>query len=175
MRASIIGLGETGRMWDGKGFSIGVNDAFRFGKPTSALVCVNVFKSNPERHRIVSESRPKEGFYSSNTRMWINHPDYRPLTEKPMKRFTGKYEKGEIYYAKTSTFIAMCLAVRLGYTEIVIYGCDLVSHKIIKGRSLESEVSDTKKLVEELEKCGVKVYLAKAFGAFKEIIPALNK
>lgn len=160
-------------MWDGKGFSIGVNDCWRFGKPTSAIVCVNVFKAQPERQKIVEQSRPKEGFYSSNTRMWISHPNYIPLPN--MKRFTGKYDKGEIYYAKTSTFIAICLAVRLGYTEIVLYGCDLVSHKIVKGRSLDGEISDTKKLYEELLKHGIKLYLYKAFGAFKEIIPALNK
>jgi len=173
MRCSIIALGDTGTLWDGSGFSIGVNDAWKFGKPTDALLCVNVFMENPARQKIVADSRPKAGFYSSNTRMWVNHPNYIPMLN--LKRFEGKYVKGELYYRHTSTFIAITLAVKLGYTEIVLYGHDLTNHKNVKNRILEAEIKATLELVRELEKYQIKVYLYKPFGAFKGLLPSISE
>jgi hypothetical protein len=173
VRANIIALGNTGRLWDGSGFSIGVNDAWKFGKPTDAIVCVNVFLDNPERQRIVRESRPPAGFYSSNTRMWVSHPNYIPMLN--LKRFEGKYVKGELYYRHTSTFIAITLAVKLGYTEIVLYGHELTNHKHVKSRILEGEIKSTLELVRELEKHGIKVYLYKPVGAFAGLLPSITK
>lgn len=172
MRCSIIALGETGRLWDGKGFSIGVNDAWKF-RPTDALVCVNVFLDNAARHKTVSESRPAAGFYSSNTRMWVNHPNYIPMDN--LRKFEGKYVKGELYYRHTSTFIAITLAAKLDYTEIVLYGHDLTNHKHVKSRILEGEIKSTLELVMELEKHGIKVYIYKPVGAFKGLIPAIKE
>jgi hypothetical protein len=173
MRANIIACGETGRLWDGTGFSIGVNDCWKFGKPTDALVCVNVFLNEPARQKIVSESRPAAGFYSSNTRMWINHPNYIPMLN--LKRFEGKYVKGELYYRHTSTFIAITLAVKLGYTEIVLYGHDLTNHKHVKSRILEGEIKSTLELVKHLEKLEIKVYIYKPVGAFKDFLPSISE
>lgn len=171
MRCNIIGLGETGSLWDGNGFSIGVNDVMRFGKPVNALVCVNVFNSEPERQKIVKETVTTHGFYSSNTRFWTYRPDYIKMN---MSMWLGTYKPGKLYWSHTSTFIAITLAAQLGYTEIVLYGCDLVTHKHVKGRTLDQEVKNTLELVRELEKCGIKVYIYKPLGAFKDKLPSLT-
>jgi len=173
MRCSIIALGDTGRLWDGSGFSIGVNDAWKFGKPTDALVCVNVFLDNPARQKIVADSRPKDGFYSSNTRMWVNHPNYIPMLN--LKRFEGKYVKGELYYRHTSTFIAITLAVKMGYTEIVLYGHELTNHKHVKSRILEGEIKSTLELRDTLAKHGITLYIYKPIGVFAGLLPSITK
>lgn len=170
MRASIIGCGETGSTWNGEGFSIGVNDCLKFGKPVNALVCVNILNSEPNRHDIVKNTNTTHGFYSSNTRFWAYRPDYIKMD---MRQWQGLYIPGKIYWSHTSTFIAITLAAQMGFTEIVLYGCDLVNHKFVKNRILENEVKNTLELAGELEKCGVKVYIYKAFGAYKDLLPSI--
>jgi len=168
MTCNIIALGPTGRQWDGNGYSIGVNDVWRYGKPTDAILCVNVFASEPDRERIVSESRPKYGFYSGNIRHWMKRPDYIRMQ---MRTFYGKYEKGQIYTSKSSPFIAVTLAACLGFDEIILWGVDMIDHKILNGKLLDFELQNWKDLYTGIGKCGIKLYLAKDFGALKDIIP----
>lgn len=169
MRCSIIGCGETGALWNGEGFSIGVNDCLKFGKPVNALVCVNIFSAEPHRAEIVNKTKTTHGFYST-TRHWEHRKDFIKLE---MRQWGRRFSIENIYYSHTSPFIAISLAAKLGYTEIVVYGMDLTNHKYVKGRTLDSEIKNTLELVKELEKCGIKVYLYSAFGAFKDKIPSL--
>lgn len=172
MRASIIGCGSTGSLWDGQGFSIGVNDCLKFGKPVNAIVCVNIFNKELHRQQIVKDTVTTHGFYSSNTRFWTYRPDYKKMD---MRQWQGRYIKDRIYWSHTSTFIAITLAVQLGYAEIVLYGCDLTDHKTVKNNILKHEVKNTLELVGELEKYGIKVYLYKPFGAFANLLPSITK
>lgn len=69
---SIIGCGETASQWDGKGISIGVNDCWRFGKPTDYLVVVNTKKQfNQDRLDWILRSQPSILFTHSSE--WLEH------------------------------------------------------------------------------------------------------
>lgn len=170
MKCSIVGLGETATLWDGKGYSIGVNDCWKYGKTTDVLVVVNNFKKEPERYRIINDSRPRE-FYSNLT-WWRHHPNFKELT---MRRFTGHIREGTIYHSSThlgtSPFIAISLAVNKGFKEIVLYGVDFTCHKVMKGNALDKEVKAYLKLIAELGKFGVRIYLYSNYGAFKDLLP----
>ncbi len=169
-RISLIACGESGALWDGKGPSIGVNDAWKFGKHTDILLTVNAFKSEPERQSIVANSRPKE-FYS-NLNFWKTHPNYKELV---IRRFSGEVRFDKIYHSSThmgtSPFIAISLAAHKGYKEIVLYGVDFTSHKTMHGNILEKEVKAYLKFITELGKFGVKVYLYSNYGAFQNKLP----
>lgn len=170
MTCNIIGLGETSTLWNGEGFSIGVNDCFRH-QPTDALVVVNSFRKEQERYKIINDSRPAQGFYSSLS-TWAHHPCYKPLN---LRRFNKGIRSGTIYHAATSPFIAISLAVYLGYTEIVLYGVDFTNHRMVNGYRLKREVEAYLNYAKELEKLGVKVYLYQNYGAFKDLIPVYGR
>lgn len=168
MRCSIIACGETGALWDGKGASIGVNDAWKFGNTTDSLIVVNTFTRELERQKFIAECRPHNGFYS-NLNRWRLHPNYKQLT---LIRYTkGDINISKVYHSSTSPFIAMSLAASQGYKEIVLYGVDMVNHRVIKDYLLLREVELYERFSKALEKHGVKVYLASDFGALKEILP----
>jgi hypothetical protein len=169
MICNVIGLGETAELWDGQGFSIGVNDCFRY-RPTDCLVVVDGFRKLPERERIISKSRPEHGLYSHLSK-WSSHPNYKPLRSQ---RFTKRVEPDKVYHSKTSPFIAISLAAYMGYKEIVLYGVDLVSHPNFKNHRLINEVRQYVLFIKELEKQGVKIYLYTNFGALAEHLPVWN-
>jgi hypothetical protein len=168
---NIIGCGPTGSLWDGLGFSIGVNDCMKFGRPVNALVCVNVFSKEPLRQKIVNETKTTHGFWS-HSKQWQHRGDFKKLD---MQQWAGRYIQGRVYWSHTSTFIAITLAVKLGYTEIVLYGCDLTDHKHVKNKILADEIKNTLELSRELEKIGVKLYIYKAYGAFKDHLPSITE
>lgn len=125
MTCHIIGCGPTAKHWNREGFSIGVNDCFRF-HPTDYLIVVNVFKDY-QRTKIIQESRPKHLF--SYLSFWASHPCYKYIGDfNPWK---GKLHKGMLYYSNNSTFMAASMAFNMGYTDIVLWGVDFTNHPVI--------------------------------------------
>lgn len=172
MICSIIGCGPSGQYWDGKGYSIGVNDCFKFGKRTDILLIVNTLNKYPARKRIVEESRPKDKLYGIGE--WCTHPNYRAVPY--MNRFVGVLEKGKIYKSKTSPFIAVTLAYSMGYDKIILWGVDFDNHPIVNGQYLKNEIAMYAKLQDALLKKGCSMYLGcteefENQGALKDIIP----
>lgn len=170
MRCNLIACGPTGSLWDGSGHSIGVNDCWKFGRPTEALLIVDGFQGVADRERaiIIRNSRPKY-FFSQRTD-WGQQPGYKRIE---ITRWRGEIRSGEIYHNNgSSPFIALSLCHVAGFKEVVMYGVDLVGHPVLKGELLEKQVRDFKEFGEQLEMRGTKVYLASAFGALKDIFPA---
>ncbi len=170
MIANIIACGPTGELWNGTGYSIGVNDCWRFGKPTDALVVVDNFRKEPDRYRIIQDSRPKEFF--SQLSWWRDHQNYKEIT---LRRFKDIFKAGTVYMSTTTPIIAMSIAVNKGFKEIVLYGVDLTDHKICKGKALTKEITVYLKFITELEKLGIKVYLYSNYGAFANRLPIWQK
>ncbi len=165
---TVLGCGPSGADWDGKGFCIGVNDCLKFGKPVSALVCVN-WKFEVPREKIIRETVAPEGFYSQSD-YWCHQPYFKQIHTDYFKVYKP-YDLKKIYHSRTSPFIAISLAAYLGHKEIVIYGVDFDDHPIIKDDALEFEISQYLNLIRFLEKEGIKVYLGVAKGCFKDLIP----
>ncbi len=174
MKCSIIGCGETGALWDGSGYSIGVNDCWKFGKPTDCLVVVNSLSEDPARQQMVISSRPKDGFFT-NLNRWAKHPNYRQMV---LRSYSGgavvtfpDSDPARCYHSTTSPFIAISLAANKGFKEIVLYGVDFVSHKVVKDKLLEREIKMYVKFITEFEKIGVKIYIYKNYGALADKVP----
>lgn len=146
-KCSIISCGPTGGDWDGDGFSIGVNDAEKFGKPVSALVCVNS-QFDPGRMKIIRETKAPAGFYSQ-LNSWDKHPSFICLPA--MKKFSNKVEFGKIYHSITSPIVAISLAAVLQFDEIVVYGVDFDNHPIVKGDVMHREIDVYKRFIECVE------------------------
>lgn len=174
MIAHIIGCGDSGSRWPGTGFSIGVNDCWKFGKETSALLLVNSLLQFPERRKIVDEARPRHGLYT-NQPTFRNHPCYKPLTARPvcvpikenqkgrLEHYGGRADKiyqGRLYMTGTSSpIIAVSIAWGMGFDKIILWGVDFVDHRSIFGKKKDREVSKYADFNRALNRQGASMYL----------------
>lgn len=158
-RISLIGCGESGALWDGKGESIGVNDCEKFGKHVDYLLLLNHrAKFSDERLRVIEASRPKICY--SHIVRW--HSSFSVFKLIETRSWPGtEILPGVIYHSKTSPFCAISLAHVMGFNEIVLWGVDFVSHHAYRpGKPyFEAEKIRYEKFAEMLEKHGTNVYL----------------
>lgn len=174
MTCQIIALGDSAKHWNGQGFSIGVNDSFKFGHNINWLVVINSptrFKDEPDRRKIITESKPDKFF--SNTPAWEKHfPDWQKLNLINFS-YSHRQVKGRLWSSKTSPFVAICLAVQSGYTELVLWGIDMLTHKYYNPgtKAFNSEYKNYLKLFEKLNQEGVKIYRGADGGCFDNDLP----
>lgn len=172
MTAHIIGCGQTATNWDGSGYSIGVNDCWKYGIITDRLIVVNGFRKHPDRLKVILNSTPKDGLYSM---IWgfVHHPNYKHIGS--MQRWKEKnFKSGILYYSSSSPFIALSMAHNMGFKDIVLHGCDMVDHPTLKNNTLKRELRQFETFSKALLKEGTNVYLGTSFGALKDILPVWN-
>ncbi len=163
MQIAVVSCGPSGANWDGKGYSIGVNDCEKFGKPVNRLIVVND-NFEPSREVFIRKSRAPDGFFSQLD-YWKDHPNYKDIGV--MKHFNNRIDPGVLYHATTSPFIAMSMAFNIGAKEIVLWGVDFIAHPIKYGDSLEREVDTYMRFIEALRNRNCSVSLGTDYGAFK--------
>lgn len=169
---NILACGQTVTNWDGQGYSIGVNDCWKYGIITDRLIVVNSLTKWPDRRSIVLRSTPKDGLYSQIS-SFNHHPNYKHIG--PMQRWRSKIAQGTLYHSSTSPFIGISMAHNMGFKEIVLWGVDFINHPNVKGNTLTREIMYYETFSKALLKEGTKVYLGSEFGALKEILPIWKK
>lgn len=150
----ILACGPTGQFWDGKGYSIGVNDCWKY-RPTNELLVVNHRNDfSPERQKIIDASTPL--IFHTLFPDWKEHYQMVPLRSK----YQGQPLDGKrLYYANSSAFCATNLAFNYGAKDIILWGVDFVGHQNIKGDKLLDEIKRWRLLYLELTKKGCKLWL----------------
>lgn len=170
--AHVIGCGQTATNWEGSGYSIGVNDSWKFGIITDRLIVVNSLTKWPDRRKTVLNSTPKDGLYSQIA-SFNHHPNYKHIG--PMQRWKGaNFKPNVLYHSSSSPFIGVSMAHNMGFKEIVLWGVDLIDHPTIKNNALRNELRLFETFSKALLKEGTKVYLGTSFGALKDILPIWN-
>ena len=157
---NVIGCGESAARWNGQGFSIGVNDCFRYHK-TNYILCINApNKFSRERLDIIKNSRP-EKFFAHNMEWKQYQPNFEFIGEHKLKPFySGHIDGKSIYYSKTSPFSAISLARNMGAKTIILWGVDFKTHRHYSPGSgyLKAELKSYEFFIESLERVGTKVY-----------------
>ncbi len=129
MLYNIIALGDSAKHWDGTGHSVGVNDAFKWGHHIEHLVVCNRPENFPaDRLEVIKNSKP-DHFYSHKSDWKKYFPAWNKISIIP---WYGTYHRDKIYHSDTSPFIAICLAIKLGATKIVLWGVDFKTHSKYK-------------------------------------------
>jgi len=180
MTYTIVGCGDSAKDWVPNGISIGVNDCWKFGKPTDYLVVVNSpLKFNPKtsngftnRLKTICDSTPKRFFcHDSTWRKW-----FKGAETLPMRTFNGKYVHQRVYSSKTSPFIAITLAVKLGATEIILWGVDMLTHHAFSPgkKDFQLEFEHYKILFDELKIHGVNVFIGNKETVLKDYLPVYD-
>lgn len=162
---TIVGCGDSAKDWIPRGHSIGVNDAWKWGKPTdSLLVCNRPSNFNAERLKVITSSKPVN-FYSHKGNWAYAFPEWKKIN---MVQWYGHLVKGMHYSSNTSPFIAFTLAYNLGATEIIMWGVDFVNHKVFNPENpyRDKEVETYMQLIGALTEQGVKVWLGAEGTAF---------
>lgn len=158
MTCNIIGLGESATKWNGSGFSIGINDAWRFGHQTNCLVVSNFPNKFPqERLEIIKNSKPVK-FYSPITswRQWFPN-----MSEIKLRSWDGHLYDRTVIHTNTSASIAMDLARQLGATKIILWGIDMKTHPTYNASNGygQTEIKQLQAIVNAFRQIGVSVYL----------------
>lgn len=193
----ILGCGESGQYWDGTGDSIGVNDCWKFGRPTDYLMVLDPpGRFTPDRRKIIQNSKPKH--FITDSKAWLRlfydtnkvdrikpHPDYKELyctngglIHYRFSTWKGKIMPNQIQYWHTSPFPAISLAYLLGYKEIVLWGVDFKTHKSWnpqRKNELAFELQGYKELVRALNEVGVKVWLGAEGSMLNEFLMVKQK
>ncbi len=161
---SILACGESGSEWDGLGPSLGVNDCWKFGKPTDWLLCVQTMqqmrREPPERLKTILDSKPL--IFYTHKREWEGKFSQVNLIE--LHRWKGKLIKGKIQFSRTSPFIAIIMAYNIGFDTINLYGVDHNTHKYYSpGQSKDfiDEMKNYKELFKQLKAEGVTITATK--------------
>jgi hypothetical protein len=186
MTVDIVACGQSASNWEQHDYSIAVNDAWKFGKPTDALlICNRPEQFSSDRLKIITNSKPKH-FYS-NCSSWQNHFDYFKTGSRNRKLFTNNPEfkttrlipwSGTLYpdavfFSNSSPIIAITLAYCLGAKEIIIWGVDFRTHHLFNDHNVATrrEVEVYLEVFAALKENGVSVYRGADGSVFDNLIP----
>ena len=177
---TIICCGDSARNWEPRGTTLGVNDSWKFGKPTDILLCCNrPVDFTKDRLRTITTSTPKT-FYSHKGNWAYAFPDWKKihLHNWSGSRYFVPYMNKPIehkmtYSSNTSSFIALSLAYNLGAKEIIMYGIDFMNHKVYHegAHYRDKEVQIHLDLIKCMKEHGTEVYLGALGTAFDQTIP----
>lgn len=167
---TIVGCGQSAENWKPYGHSIGVNDAFKWGKPLdSLLICNRPEQFNSTRIETILKTNPKN-FYTHKNNWAELFPRYIKIN---IVSWYGVLNPGQVYCSDSSPFIAISLAFTLGAKQIVMYGCDFKNHHIFNDNnsSAKTEIANYIQLFSALKQKGCEVYLGEKGTAFDDLIP----
>lgn len=187
---TIVGCGDSAKDWEPNGYSIGVNDCWKFGKPTDALlICNRPQQFSQERLTTILNSKPKHFFCDSSN--WKDHFDYFRQGSKNKKIFSnypgfssprmmqwsGTLYPATVFYSNTSPIIAITLAYNLGAKEIILWGVDFRNHHMYHDNSpaTKSEVKVYLEVFECLREKGVSIYRGADGSVFDNLIPMYER
>jgi len=172
MTIHVIGCGDSAKNWDGSGYSIGVNDAYKFGHALDELILVNHPSKFNERLNTILAG----GKANAYGKVFSHKPgDWKELgaVELPLSPFSNRVRIGSIYKTGgTSTFIAISKAFNFGASDIIVWGVDFISHSVFRPGSqyLKTELFNYRKLIEGIEAKGCKVWLGAEGSVLQEFV-----
>lgn len=172
MTVSVIGSGPSGFEWFNTptDLSIGCNDAAKWGKDPDWLILVN--RSFPkDREAVIKATKAKRVLTS--VKYWKDY--FNNALEIRMQQFGKHLKKGHIYSSKTSPFIALSMAFNAHATDIILFGIDLNSHPVIKGKLLNYELRQFEKFCTMLKGYGVNVWVSSKDSQLSKFLPVWNE
>lgn len=167
---TVVACGESAQSWERRGTVIGSNDCEKFGKPVDILVLANHPAKFKERLNTIKKSKAK--VMATSTKAWRPiFPTCELITRTTS--FNRKIVKGFVYTSQTTPIMCLSLAIRLGATEIVMWGCDMLNHKVFNRgtKKGDREISTYLRFFEDCKRINVKVYLGANKTAFDSVLP----
>ncbi len=173
-RCAIIACGPTSKFFNGGCGSIGVNDAWKFFRTDYLLVAdpKRNFR-NEGRLGYISKCRPDKFFYYYKFAEWKdmhNSESYHAI------KWAGHLDPNKIYTSMSTPFVALSMAIHLGYEQITVYGADYYNHKNFNPDTratrnrFDTELRNFSELSAEALKIGVGVFCGHRASALSEVM-----
>jgi len=168
---TIVGCGDSAKSWTPIGTSIGSNDCEKWGRGVDHLILANhpgKFKNG----RLNIIKRTKAQVHTTSRRLWQqNLPCCLQLNR--VVSFNTRLLNGFIYTSSTTPIMCMSLAIRMGATELILWGVDMLNHHAYyQGSKLGNrEIGVYHKFFQACTAKGIKVYLGAHGTAFDKTLP----
>lgn len=171
MTVSIIGCGPTAEGWFNTpcDLSIGVNDCLKWGKNTDWLVVINR-KFPKDREAVIKASEPKQ--FLTTIDYW--QKVFGPNQKLRLQQFSKHVKKGHVYSSRTSPFVALSLAFNAGAKDVIMFGCDLQNHPVIKDKLRDYELRQFERFCRELASQGCQVWVSSKDSSLSKFLPVWN-
>lgn len=154
MVCHVLGLGESIHDFkEYEGYRIGVNDIYRYTYCDRVIV-VNSFAKLKERGAYIDLCRPVDGLWT-HMGIYSTHPCYRKLK---IQHWNGVFSDKKVFSGKSSPFIALTMAVTMGFKEIVLWGVDFKTHSVIKDKTKLVELNNFEQYCTSAKKIGVSIF-----------------
>lgn len=181
----ILGLGESLKGYKPDGCpTFGINDIYKYHK-TNYLVCIHTPEqfNDPNRAEIIQNSTPDLFFCQFDN--WKIKP-FQKLNIVPCNNFDLLDSKTTTIHSNNTPFVAAVLAYKLGFKNIVLYGCDFITHEQIRIDSPiivtssqtyrgSKSLTDFKTLYDVLKSKGVNLYVSSKYSGLSHVLPIYNK
>lgn len=167
---TVVASGESAKDWIPRGTCIGSNDVNKWGKEVDILILANHPGKFKERLNIIKKSKAK--LLVTNVNAW--KPIFQNCERiQRLISFNKLILKNFVYSSQTTPIICLSLAIKMGAKEIVLWGCDMLTHRVWrKGtKSGDREIEVYKRFFKQCEKIGVNVYLGANGTAFDSYLP----
>ncbi len=174
MKCAIVACGPTAKFFHGGCDSIGVNDAWKFHR-TKYLLVVDPKRNFRDEGRLeyIQKCKPEKFYYYYR---WLEWKDSHNSEMYHAIKWQGHLDPNKIYTSMSTPFVALSMAIHLGYEEITIHGADYYNHKNFnpdsrstRGR-FDGELRNFKDIALEALKIGVSVYCGHRASALSEVM-----
>ena len=171
MTYTVVASGQSAEHWIRRGVCIGSNDCEKWGKPVDYLILANApRKFKPERLAIIKKTKAK--VLVTSLSQW--KPIF-PNCELIQKRttFNKTLMPRFIQTSVTTPIMCLSLAIRMGATEIIMWGNDLLTHHSFrKGtKAGDREIAVYRKYFKEMERLKIKLWRGADGTAFDDCLP----
>jgi hypothetical protein len=171
MTISVVACADSAKDWHKTPCdrSIGCNDAWKFGYPTTDLMVANwPVKFQRPRFEIIKASTP-ERFWSSVDQWRVYFPSMIKITLNSWDGHLYKERPTEFSHSDSSPFIATSMAYKFGATNIILWGVEMITHPLFNPGNPQfiMELRKWDQLINALAKEGVKVWLGAGESSLK--------
>lgn len=173
----VLGLGKSLSEYKPQENDIcfGVNDIWQYHK-TEYVVCLEkptVQRSiTPEKLQVLKECKPS--IFYTNESGWEKYHKLR-VNKIKLDR-TIRLKPDVVPCSNNSPFVAVALAARHGFNNIVLYGVDFLDHWQLSAPKIKSKIiNDYQKLNEELLKKNITLYVGSQKSILHKILPLWKK
>lgn len=167
---TVVASGESAKDWMSRGTAIGSNDCEKFTKPVDYLILANHPGKFKERLNIIKKSKAK--VFTTSKKQWGKiFPNCEQITR--ITSFNQRILNGFIYTSSTTPIMCISMAIKMGATEIILWGIDMKNHRVWSQGTKQGnrEIAIYLKFFAACEKIGVKLWRGADGTAFDLNLP----
>jgi hypothetical protein len=160
---SIIGCGDSAKDWHKVpcDYSLGVNDAFKFGYAFDGIILANWPVKFPSHRLNIIKNTPVKTCFASVDQWSTWFPNMVKIRLNTWDGHLYPERKDEFTCSQTSPIIALSMAYKMGAKDIILWGVEFSTHNLFHkdNPQTKNELRAYKGIIDSLKREGVNVWL----------------